>query len=224
MKRRIALLLALTLAAPLAIAQQAEPASQAPRLEITFENAGAAGTVLIRNATVWTQDEDGVIENADLLMRDGKIEQEGAPLQMFQNPVSRFVASFLGSPSMNFVPGRLAAAEGGLAVAFEDGRTLALPAARVNGLEAGREVVFGVRTEHISRTANGRGDLAPLEVPIDVIQPTGTRTYATFQIAGHPVMAELEAHDVDHTGQHLSLLVDMNRIVLIDPTTDLVIT
>ncbi len=173
-----------------------------------------------------THDQIEAMTLADriVLMRDGRIEQEGAPLDMFQNPVSRFVASFLGSPSMNFVPGCLAATDNGLNITFTDGLSLALPAQRVNGLEAGRDVVFGVRSEHISRSANGRSGLAPLDVTIDIIQPTGTRTFATFQIAGHPVMAELEAHDVDHPGQQLSLLVDMNRIVLIDPTTDLVIT
>jgi len=80
MKRHIALLLALALAAPLALAQQEESPSRASRLEITFENAGAAGTVLIRNATIWTQDEGGVRENADLLMQDGKIVAVGAGL------------------------------------------------------------------------------------------------------------------------------------------------
>jgi len=80
MKRHIAFLLALTLAAPLALAQQAESPPQAPRLELTFENAGEAGLVLIRNATIWTQDERGVLENADLLMQDGKIVAVGTGL------------------------------------------------------------------------------------------------------------------------------------------------
>ncbi len=83
MKRHMALLLACTLVAPLALAQQedsAPQAPQAPRLELTFENAGPAGTVLIRNATVWTQDEGGVRENADLLMQDGKIVAVGTNL------------------------------------------------------------------------------------------------------------------------------------------------
>ena len=75
MKRRIAFLLAFTMAAPVALAQPQEQ-----RLELTFENAGAAGIVLIRNATIWTQDKDGVRENADLLMRDGKIVAVGIGL------------------------------------------------------------------------------------------------------------------------------------------------
>ena len=80
MKRRFALLLALTLAAPLALAQQAESPSMGPQLELTYENAGEADIVLIRNATIWTQDEGGVRENADLLIQDGKIVAVGTGL------------------------------------------------------------------------------------------------------------------------------------------------
>ena len=80
MKRHVAYLLALTLAAPLALAQQEEPQPGLPRLELTFENAGEAGIVLIRNATIWTQDAGGVRENADLLMQDGRIVAVGTGL------------------------------------------------------------------------------------------------------------------------------------------------
>ncbi len=174
-----------------------------------------------------THDQIEAMTLADriVLLRNGKIEQEGAPLDMFERPVSRFVAGFLGSPSMNFIPARLAAENGQINVAFSDGLSLPMPSDRVSGLEPGREVVFGVRTEHITRDrgANGRAGLASLRVKIDLIQPTGTRTYATFQLAGEPVMAELEAHDVERPGEQLSLFFDMNRIVLIDPETDLVI-
>ncbi len=173
-----------------------------------------------------THDQIEAMTLADriILMRDGRIEQQGAPLDMFEHPVSRFVAGFLGSPSMNFVPARLTAADAGLNVAFTNGQSLPLSPARTNGLAAGRDVIFGVRTEHISSGANGRDGLVPLDVTVDLIQPTGTRTYATFQISGHPVMAELQAHDVEHPGQTLPLYFDMNRIILIDPATDLVIT
>jgi multiple sugar transport system ATP-binding protein len=84
--------------------------------------------------------------------------------------------------------------------------------------------VFGVRPEHISR-AHGpaRAGLAPLDVTIDLIQPTGSRTYATFLLAGTEVMAELQAHDVEGPGERLQLHVDMNRAVLIDPETQLVL-
>ncbi|MFQ5972635.1 MAG: ABC transporter ATP-binding protein [Alphaproteobacteria bacterium] len=176
-----------------------------------------------------THDQIEAMTLADriVLLRDGRIEQEGAPLELFERPATRFVAGFLGSPSMNFVPAIVERVNGGLSVRFNDGVSLGLPPARGDGPSSwvDREVTFGVRTEHISRARDGdeRGGLAPLKVTIDMIQPTGTRIYATFKLGGRPVMAELQAHDVERPGETLELSIDMNRTILIDPETDRVI-
>ncbi len=176
-----------------------------------------------------THDQVEAMTLADriVLLRDGKIEQQGAPLDLFERPKSRFVAGFLGSPTMNFVPARLEPADGGLVVRFEGGSVLPLPPARVQAVmaHAGSAIIFGVRAEHISR-ANGtatREGLAPLDVTIDLVQPTGTRTYAAFNLAGTEVVAELEAHDLQGPGEQLTLQVDMNRVVLVDPSSDRVL-
>jgi multiple sugar transport system ATP-binding protein len=174
-----------------------------------------------------THDQVEAMTLADriVLLRDGLIEQEGAPLDLFERPRTRFVAGFLGSPSMNFLRATLEGSSAELAVRCGEA-VLKIPAARADGLAArtGQEVVFGVRPEHISR-ADGpaRAGLAPLDVTIDLIQPTGSRTYATFLLAGTEVMAELQAHDVERPGERLQLHVDMNRAVLIDPATELVL-
>jgi multiple sugar transport system ATP-binding protein len=174
-----------------------------------------------------THDQIEAMTLADkiVLMRDGVIEQQGAPLELFERPRTRFVAGFLGSPAMNFLRATLEGSGQELAVRCGEA-VLRIPAARADGLaaRAGQEVVFGVRPEHISR-AHGpaRAGLAPLEVTIDLIQPTGSRTYATFLLAGTEVMAELQAYDVEGPGERLQLHVDMNRAVLIDPVTELVL-
>jgi multiple sugar transport system ATP-binding protein len=176
-----------------------------------------------------THDQVEAMTLADriVLLKEGLIEQEGAPLALFERPRTRFVAGFLGSPAMNFLPATLKGSDGGQGLAVQCGdATLPIPTSRTNGLAswAGQEVVFGVRPEHISR-AHGpaRAGLAPLDVTIDLIQPTGSRTYATFLLADTEVMAELQAHDVERPGEHLQLQVDMNRAVLIDPQTELVL-
>jgi multiple sugar transport system ATP-binding protein len=149
-----------------------------------------------------THDQVEAMTLADriVLLRDGEIEQQGRPLELFERPRTRFVAGFLGSPSMNVLRATLkdlGAGSGQLAVQCGEA-LLKIPAARA-GLVAhvGREVLFGVRPEHISRVHDGavRAGLAPLDVTIDLIQPTGSRTYATFALAGAEVMAELQAHD-----------------------------
>ena len=177
-----------------------------------------------------THDQVEAMTLADriVLLRDGEIEQEGAPLALFERPRSRFVAGFLGSPSMNFVEARLVRANGGAdgAIAIRIGEQVSLPvvAERAGALEnhLDREVVFGVRPEHLHRAREDdrRAGLERLQVTIDLIQPTGSRTYATFALGGTEVVAELQAHDVERVGERLDLHVDMNRAIVIDPTTD----
>ena len=59
---------------------------------------------------------------------------------------------------------------------------------------------------------------------IDLVQPTGSRTYGTFQLGGVETVAELTVHDVEQPGEQLTLLIDMNRVVLIDLENDRVIS
>jgi multiple sugar transport system ATP-binding protein len=163
-----------------------------------------------------THDQIEAMTLADriVLLRAGEIEQAGAPLDLFERPRTRFVAGFLGSPQMNFIPCRI---ENG-AVTFNDNRALALP----NGGPEGRDLIFGVRPEHMVRSseAKSRAGQAPLQVEIDLVQPTGTRTYAQFRLGGEEVTVELPAHAVERPGEKLDLVVDMTRAILIDPQTD----
>jgi multiple sugar transport system ATP-binding protein len=177
-----------------------------------------------------THDQIEAMTMADriVLLRDGKIEQQGAPLDLYERPATRYVAGFLGSPSMNFVPATVAAVDGGYGVRLADGTALALPAARAGKLAPRRDqpVVLGVRPEHMSRAVPGdtRPGRTLYTALIDLVQPTGARTYATFQLGGAAVVAELQAHDVSQLGERIELAIDMNRAVLIDPSTENVIS
>jgi multiple sugar transport system ATP-binding protein len=184
----------------------------------------------IGKTTVYvTHDQVEAMTLADriVLLRDGVIEQEGAPLELFERPATRFVAGFLGSPPMSFVPCRLEAGPSGLAAIFADGRRLRLPQERAARYAAWREreLVLGIRPEHLSRSdgAVPRLGQEPLQVLIDLVQPTGTRSYAAFRLGGVEVTAELPAHAVERPGTELRLLVDTGRAILIDPGTDRVI-
>jgi multiple sugar transport system ATP-binding protein len=78
----------------------------------------------------------------------------------------------------------------------------------------------------MSRAVPGdtRPGRAPHNALIDLVQPTGARTYATFRLGGAEVVAELQAHDVSQPGERIELAIDMNRVVLIDPSTEAVIS
>ena len=176
-----------------------------------------------------THDQIEAMTLADriVLLRDGQIEQAGAPLEMFERPTTQYVAGFLGSPPMNFVPAQLvAAAAGGYAVRLSDGAELALPPGHVAQLtgRADQPVILGLRPEHMIRAGvELRPGLARYAASIDLVQPTGSRTYATFKLSGTEAIAELAAHDVQRANERVELALDMNRVVLIDPATQRVL-
>ena len=175
-----------------------------------------------------THDQVEAMTLADriVLLRDGVIEQEGAPLNLFERPKTRFVAGFLGSPSMNFIPAKLAGENSNLDVQI-DQHNLPVPAERAEHLRShrGKEILLGLRPEHLTRAHNGeaRTGLARLPVTFDLIQPTGSRSYGIFQLSGTEVTAELQAHDAEKPGEQLDLHVDMNRAIVIDPASDTVL-
>jgi multiple sugar transport system ATP-binding protein len=173
-----------------------------------------------------THDQIEAMTLADriVLMRDGLIEQQGAPLELFERPATRFVAGFLGSPKMNFLPGTLSRGAAGDAVRLSgDQTTLALSRSRpLNGAADGAPVILGLRPEHFSRAV---GPVPPagsvrLDTTIELLQPTGSRTYATFRLGGEPVVAELEAHDVSRPGERIALDVNIGRATLFDAQTE----
>ena len=102
------------------------------------------------------------------------------------------------------------------------------PAARAAALEAhaGRDVTLGLRPEHItgSTHAGGRREhLVAHQVIIDLVQPTGTRLYGAFALAGTEVLAELQAHDVERPGETIEVMFDMQRAILVDPESERVL-
>jgi multiple sugar transport system ATP-binding protein len=176
-----------------------------------------------------THDQIEAMTMADriVLLRDGCIEQAGAPLDLYERPATQYVAGFLGSPAMNFIPARLTGSNDGLAIQLTDGALLPLPAARSQRLADRRdqEITLGVRPEHMSRAsaAGSRPGLVTRNVTIELVQPTGSRTYATFRLGNAAAVAELQAHDVSQPGESIDLAIDMNRVVVIDPATEKVL-
>ncbi len=174
-----------------------------------------------------THDQIEAMTMADriVLMRDGRIEQQGAPLDLYERPATKYVAGFLGSPAMNFLPAQLVADGATLALQLRDSTRLALPAAAAARCAAWRDraVVLGVRPEHIRRAAELRAGEVRCAATIQLVQPTGSRTYATLALGGAPVVAELQAHDAARVHETMDVAIDMNRAVLIDPQTDQVL-
>lgn len=167
-----------------------------------------------------THDQIEAMTLADriVLLRDGVIEQQGAPLDLFESPATRFVAGFLGSPKMNFLEASL----DGSAIVLADGTKLPLPRGR-REKKAGA-VILGIRPQHISLAGQS---LAPgharTAAVVELIQPTGSRTHVTLPLGGTSVVAEVAAHDISRPGERVSIDIDMNRAIIIDPQTEKVV-
>ena len=171
-----------------------------------------------------THDQVEAMTLADriVLLRDGVIEQQGAPLDLFERPTTLFVAGFLGSPRMNFVKGKLERTVDGSQVKLGDGGpVLALPDRRGSKLVEGADVILGFRPEHVRRAAAGpvANDQARVESEIELVQPTGSRSYATFRLSGQPAIAELQTQDVSRAGERIQFDIDLRRAVLFDAGT-----
>jgi multiple sugar transport system ATP-binding protein len=152
------------------------------------------------------------------LLRDGKIEQLGAPLDLFERPATRFVAGFLGSPKMNFLSATIEASE----VSLRDGTRLTLPAGRK--APNGQTVILGLRPQHIAKaSASAAPGHVQLSSTVELVQPTGSRVQVSMPLGGASITAEFGAHEVTAPGEQVLIDIDMTRAVLIDPQTDKVI-
>jgi len=122
-----------------------------------------------------THDQIEAMTMADhvVVMREGVIEQQGKPLELYDTPANKFVAGFIGSPAMNFIPGIVQADGSGLAIDLGTVKHT-LPSNRQ--LQPGRKVTVGIRPEHIGITATGQGTF---DIPVDVVESTGSATFIT---------------------------------------------
>ncbi len=173
-----------------------------------------------------THDQVEAMTLADriVLLKEGQIEQQGAPLTLFEQPVSRFVARFLGSPPINLIPVILEERGGELGLRCDETTVLPVVSERGEGLATriGQELLLGLRPEHITGAGAAEAFIR-LPVVIDLLQPTGSRLYATFKLGHTSVLAELQAHDVEGVGQQTEVAINMQRAILIDPKDDRVL-
>ncbi|HVT52072.1 MAG TPA: sn-glycerol-3-phosphate ABC transporter ATP-binding protein UgpC, partial [Dongiaceae bacterium] len=126
----------------------------------------------VRTTTVYvTHDQVEAMTLADrvVVMNQGRIEQVGAPQDLYHAPKSKFVAGFIGSPAMNFLRCRLETRNGGLAAVLDGGTVLPVPAELTNAYRAyiGRDLELGIRPENLTEP-RGRADEVRLDAKVEV--------------------------------------------------------
>jgi len=158
------------------------------------------------------------------VMKDGIVQQFGSPQEIYDGPANLFVAGFIGSPSMNFLKGKLAALNGG-GVSFEavhQDRIIPLPlksAPKSARDWIGREVIMGLRPERISNEDAHSYDVL-VDCHIDLIEPTGPDTHVFTQLNGVKVCGRVHPRAPFKEGRSMPLAFDLSQAVLFDPQTE----
>ncbi|MCB1370733.1 MAG: sn-glycerol-3-phosphate ABC transporter ATP-binding protein UgpC [Rhodobacteraceae bacterium] len=165
----------------------------------------------LRTTTIFvTHDQIEAMTMADtiVVMQAGRIEQIGAPLELYERPRNRFVAEFIGSPAMNLLPGVL----GPEGVAVE-GETLPLAAA--GAAAPGAEVIYGIRPEHLELAETG------FPATVRVVEPTGSETLTYLRFGVREIVAVFRDHHALRPGDRVHLRPRPERVHLFDPGSGL---
>ena len=164
----------------------------------------------LRTTTIYvTHDQIEAMTMADriVVMHGGRIEQVGTPLELYDHPANQFVAGFIGSPAMNFMPGQV---EGG-GFRCADGTVWPLPRGLAGA--AGRPAVYGVRPEHLQLSPHG------VTMKVQVVEPTGSETQVHGHIGGTAVLGAFRERVAAKPGEPLTVTADPALVHLFDRET-----
>jgi len=185
----------------------------------------------VRTTTIYvTHDQAEAMTLADriVVMNEGRIEQVGTPNQIYNEPTTRFVAGFMGSPGMNFLPATLVAAADGLEIALAGQAPFKVPADRQARYAPylGKAMIFGIRPEHLTAWAERRADRnssVQLQMSVDLTEATGLETLVYGTIAETQTIARIAADSPMVDGQVMEMAADLNHMHFIDPESGKVI-
>jgi len=177
----------------------------------------------VRTTTVYvTHDQVEAMTLADrvVVMNAGRIEQAGAPNDLYHAPATQFVAGFIGSPAMNMLPCQLEEAAGGLILRLNGSIRFAVPPERSHRYKpqvGSRSLLCGLRPEHIfEQRPHLEPGQQPFEVTPEVVEPMGNETLAYFPVKGVDVCARVDPGCGARPGAPLRLVADLRHLHLID--------
>jgi multiple sugar transport system ATP-binding protein len=183
----------------------------------------------VKTTTVYvTHDQVEAMTLADrvVVMNHGIIEQIGTPQDLYHHPRTRFVAGFIGSPAMNFIPSRLEQNGAGLELRVSDGIRFPVPPDKTAQYRPalGKDLIFGLRPEHMTEPRRSERDEArEFTVTLDVVEPMGMETMVFFTVNGTEFCGRVDPASAPAPGEPMRLYANLDHMHLIDPATDLVL-
>ena len=184
----------------------------------------------VRTTTVYvTHDQVEAMTLADrvVVMNHGCIEQIGTPNDLYHNPSTRFVAGFIGSPAMNFMPCRLEDVADKLQIRLTDRIAFPLPpkrAARYQNVARNERLLLGIRPEHITEAkAHPEPGVETFDAVLDVTEPMGMETLIYLELEGVEICGRVNPNAGARDGGPLRLAVDLNNMHLLNEVTGVVL-
>ena len=189
---------------------------------IRLHNSLATTTIYVTHDQI----EAMTMASRIVVMKDGYIQQVGAPKEIYDNPINVFVAGFIGTPSMNFVHG-IVDEEG--VFTTPDGHKLYVPAKKLEAIKkaglVGGDIIFGIRPEdiyddedHINASKN------VVDVTVDVAELLGATTNVHFDMNGSHVCAAVSARADIKIGDKIRFAIDMEKCHFFNPETEFCVT
>lgn len=159
------------------------------------------------------------------VMRDGEIQQVDTPLGLYNHPASRFVAGFIGSPSMNFVEAEILAHNGEMYV-DAGGFRLTVPPQKRGALQgySGLPVILGLRpsdvfdARHSPPVAPGAGNA--FRGKVEVVEPLGAESLVHLLVGQDELVVKVDGATTAEVEQEMELVVDLDRLHFFDPDTE----
>jgi multiple sugar transport system ATP-binding protein len=169
------------------------------------------------------QTEAMTLGNRIVVMKDGVVHQVADPISLYDKPVNKFVAGFIGSPPMNFMSGRIVKVDGKFH--FDEGTfKVKIVDDMVSKLSCheGKEIIFGIRPEDIYDKLFVQE--APSEntvtARVDVVEPMGSEVYLHMVTPKHAFTARVGGHDKPEVNHDIDLVFDMSKIHFFDKDTE----
>lgn len=178
----------------------------------------------LKSTTIYvTHDQTEAMTMATRLvvMKDGIIQQIGAPEEVYENPNNTFVGGFIGSPAMNFFQGSIQDS-----YFVMDGMKIKIPEEKFKRLKengyAGKEVILGVRPEHIHDELAflTSAPEATISAHIEVAELNGAETFLYSTVSGQNFVARVDSHSDIKAGDTVKLAFDMNKAHFFDVKTE----
>ena len=156
-----------------------------------------------------------------VVMKDGLVQQIDSPMKLYNNPVNKFVAGFIGSPAMNFIKGKISKDNSSKFVSDGNSLSLNIPTSQSDKLKAynNKSIYLGIRPENISDLPDSINS-TEAEVRIDVVEPMGNEIFLYFQIDGEQFISRKTSPDLPLPGSMKKLYFDLSKLHFFDSVTE----